>query len=166
MNDQEIVKGSEVTLHYTLKLADGRTVETSREAEPVTLVVGAGDFLAAFEQRLIGLRVGDHHHFDIPCGEAYGETAGEDIHVLPRDDFPPDMMLEPGLVIAFETPSGAEAPGVVTEVTEHEVSVNFTHPLAGHDLAFVVEILAVKSPDKEIPSPLMGDGQGGGENEI
>lgn len=153
MTDQEIIEGSEVTLHYTLSLADGKPVETSRTSEPATLVVGAGDFLSAFEQRLIGLHTGDQRRFEIPCTETYGEHAGEDIHVLPRDDFPPDMKLEPGLVIAFETPSGAEAPGVVTEVAEHEVSVNFTHPLAGHDLVFEVEILAVNPPTKESPPP-------------
>jgi FKBP-type peptidyl-prolyl cis-trans isomerase SlpA len=143
MPEGEIVEGSEVTLHYTLSLADGKLVDTSRNSEPASLLVGTGEFLPAFEQRLIGLRSGDQRRFEIPCAEAYGEDAVEDIHVLSRSDFPSDMKLEPGLVVAFETPSGAEAPGVVTDVTEHEVSVNFTHPLAGHDLVFEVEILAV-----------------------
>jgi FKBP-type peptidyl-prolyl cis-trans isomerase SlpA len=146
MNDLEITQGSEVTLHYALSLAGGKPVETSRDSEPVALVVGAGDFLPAFEERLIGLRAGDQRRFEIPCTEAYGEAASEDIHVLPRSDFSPDMKLESGLVVAFETPSGAEVPGIVTDVSDHEVSVNFTHPLAGHDLVFEVEILAVKPP--------------------
>lgn len=142
----EIARGCEVTLHYTLSLASGKLAETTRDDAPVTLVVGESDLLPAFEVRLLGLSPGDSRRFEIPCLEAYGPAETDNVHVLPRGDFPPEMKLEPGLVIAFDTPSGAEAPGVVTEVSEHEVTVDFAHPLAGHDLVLEVEILDVKPP--------------------
>jgi FKBP-type peptidyl-prolyl cis-trans isomerase SlpA len=65
---------------------------------------------------------------------------------MPRSDFPIDMSLEPGIVVAFDLPSGDEVPGTVVEVSEHEVQVDFSHPLAGHDLVFEVEILEVAAP--------------------
>lgn len=146
MNSDVITQGSEVTLHYTLGLATGKLAETTRESGPATLVVGSGELLPAFECRLLGLEAGDTRRFEITCLEAYGPAETDNVHVLPRNEFPPDMKLEPGLVISFETPGGDEAPGVVREVSDNEVVVDFAHPLAGHDLVLEVEILEVKSP--------------------
>jgi FKBP-type peptidyl-prolyl cis-trans isomerase SlpA len=105
--------------------------------------------LPVFEQRLIGLRIGDKCRFEIAGSETRDLLTTDENHVLPRSDFPLEMKLEPGMVIAFETPSGAEAAGVVTEVSDLEVSVNFAHPLAGHDLVFEVEVLDIQ------PHPLI-----------
>jgi FKBP-type peptidyl-prolyl cis-trans isomerase SlpA len=146
MSGEVITQGSEVTLHYTLSLATGKLAETTRESGPATLVAGSGELLPAFECRLIGLSAGDKRRFEIKCLEAYGPAETDNVHVLARSEFPPDMKLEPGLVISFETPAGDEAPGVVREVSASEVTVDFAHPLAGHDLVFEVEILAVKPP--------------------
>jgi FKBP-type peptidyl-prolyl cis-trans isomerase SlpA len=140
-----------VTLHYTLSLVSGKIAETTRDGPPATLVIGQGDLLPAFECRLLGLEPGDQRRFEIPCLEVYGPAETDNIHVLPRGEFPPGMKLEPGLVVSFETPSGAEAPGVVREVTETEVRVDFAHPLAGHDLVFEVEILDVRPPQSSSP---------------
>ncbi len=63
-----------------------------------------------------------------------------------RDEFPPEMGLEPGMVVGFTLPSGEEVAGTVLEVMEHEVTVDFSHPLAGRDLVWEVEILEVKPP--------------------
>lgn len=138
-----IAEGDRVTAHYSLSFASGRVVESSRESGPVTWQVGGNDLLAPFERRLIGLRVGDKRRFEIPGAETLGLPVNDEVTVLPRSDFPPEMKPVPGLVVSFETPAGAEAPGVVTGVSDHEVSVSFTHPLTGHDLVFEVEVLGL-----------------------
>ncbi|MEL0583444.1 MAG: hypothetical protein AAES65_00980 [Candidatus Thiodiazotropha sp. (ex. Lucinoma kazani)] len=61
----------------------------------------------------------------------------------PRADFPPDMELEEGLVIGFDTPTGEELSGIVLEAEEDTVKVDFNHPLAGREITFEVEILSV-----------------------
>ena len=53
----EIGNGSRVTLHYTLSLADGHVVETTRETSPATHIMGKGDWLPVLEDRLLGLCV-------------------------------------------------------------------------------------------------------------
>ncbi len=143
----QIETGSRVVLHYTLSLAaTGKIAETTRGAPPAQLVVGRSDLLPVFENCLLGLTAGEVRRFEIASRDAYGETDEPEIEVMPRTDFPPDMALAPGLVIGFELPSGQELPGTVVEVSEHEVHVDFSHPLAGHDLVFDVEILEVGRP--------------------
>lgn len=146
MSQTVIQRGSTVTLHYTLSLLEGTVVESSLDEEPVVVVIGQGDLLPALERRLLGMQSGERARFEIPCLEAYGPATEPQLQVLARDEFPDDMPLKPGMVIGFETPTGIEVPGTIREVSDREVVVDFAHPLAGHDLVFEVEIVAVRPP--------------------
>ncbi len=141
----EIGNGSRVTLHYSLRLADGRVVETTRATSPATHVMGKGDWLPVLEDRLLGLRAGDSRRFEIAAAEV-GVPETPEPQAMPRDEFPPELRLEPGQVIGFTLPAGEEIPGTVLEVSGHEVIVDFSHPLAGWSLVWEVEILEIMSP--------------------
>jgi len=78
--------------------------------------------------------------------DAFGYPDEENIHSMPRSDFDPSVKLEPGLIIEFTTPSGETTPGAITAVETDTVTVDFNHPLAGHNIRFEVEILDVKPP--------------------
>ena len=141
----EIGRGSRITLHYTLSLADGHIVETTRVTSPVTHVMGSGDWLPVLEDRLLGLKAGAARRFEIAAADV-GVSEAPAPQVMPRDEFPPELKLEAGQVIGFTLPSGEEIPGTVLEVSEYEVTVDFSHPLAGRDLVWEVEILEVVPP--------------------
>jgi len=53
---------------------------------------------------------------------------------------------EAGQLIAFQLPDGEETAGLVLEVADGQVEVDFNHPLAGHEIRFSVEILSVANP--------------------
>lgn len=144
-DDTEIGNGSRITLHYTLSLADGHIVETTRNTSPPTHVMGSGEWLPVLEDCLLGMRAGDSQRFEIAAAEV-GMPQAPEPQVMPRDEFPPELKLEAGQVIGFSMPSGEEVPGTVLEVSEYEVTVDFTHPLAGRDLVWEVEILEVIPP--------------------
>ena len=94
---------------------------------------------------MIGLSRG-HYRIEVPALEAYGAIDAGNVHTLARADFPADFAIEVGQVIGFEVPNGAEIPGTVLEITDDEVRVDFCHPLAGHDLVFDIDILAIEEP--------------------
>ena len=54
-----------------------------------------------------------------------------------------DSEVEVGTIMAFSGPDGMEIPGIITEIAGDSVTVDFNHPLAGQDLTFDVNILAV-----------------------
>ena len=139
-----IEQGSRVSLHFSLSLTDGTLAEASAPGEPWTVTIGSGDLFSALERCLLGLRAGERRRCEIPVQEAFGPARDDAIHALPRSSFPPELGVEAGQVIGFTMPVGQEAPGRVLDVTDTEVTVDFYHPLAGHDLVFEVEILAVE----------------------
>jgi len=139
-----IKKGSRVTFHYKLILAEySKLVDSTDGEEPFTIVIGEGSMLEALEARMIGLKAGDKEVFEVSFLETYNSDDEEVLTNMSRADFPKEMKLEPGLVVGFETPGGDAIPGVVIEVREKDVVMDFAHPLAGHDLIFDVEIISV-----------------------
>lgn len=137
--------GARVVVRYRLTLAEGTLVDESEEGEPLAFTVGDGTLEHGLEARLLGLRAGDRATFYLPPGEAFGAPDPEALHPVPREDFPPDMAIAPGVVVAFSAPSGLEVAGTVLEVGEEEVRVDFSHPLAGRALVFEVEVVEVAS---------------------
>ncbi len=145
MTDGPITDGCRVTLHFSLHLRDGTLVDQSHDGEPLTVVIGKGELIAGLERCLLGLRVGERGHFELAASDDYGSRADENIHLIPRNDFPAEFKVEPGMVVGFTLPSGEEVPGMVRTVSDAGVVIDFSHPLAGHDLVFDVEILSVES---------------------
>ncbi len=135
--------GCQVTMHYCLCREDGIEVDNSHGGEPLVFTVGDGTLAAGLEELLFGLPAGTRGSYAVAPGQLFGLPDPDNVHALPRDDFPAEIVLEPGLVLSFSAPSGDEIPGTVLELDEARVTVDFNHPLAGHPLRFDVEIIAV-----------------------
>ena len=139
--------GCRVTMHFTITLEDGTVADTSREGEPLTFTMGDGSLIEGLELALYGLKAGDRQVVTLDPREAFGFPDPDNVHRLPRGEFPADMPPEEGQIVAFSTPSGEEIPGAIVEVEEDEVTVDFNHPLAGHEIVFDTEIIAIQPPD-------------------
>jgi len=139
----EIAQGKQVQLHFALKLEDGQVVDTTFDREPATLIIGDGNLPEGFESLLIGLTAGDKKSFVVPPENAFAQPNPNNIQHMKRSDFAADMELEPGMVVSFADANQAELPGVIKQVEDNLVIVDFNHPLAGRELTFDVEIINV-----------------------
>lgn len=147
MHMAKIETGSQVSIRFSLFLADiDRLVDTTGADGKFEFVIGEGSIIPGLEKHLIGLEPGDKGRFEIPCEEAYGPALEDEdlVQKFTENDFPKEMELEPGLVIGFQSPNGDETPGTITKIQDNVVTVDFSHPLAGYDLVFEVEVLDVK----------------------
>lgn len=151
MNDTTdmIGRSSRVTLHYAIHLADGMEVDSTFGGEPLTFDMGDGTLIEGLETALLGLRAGEEQNLTLAPEQAFGYRDTENIHDLPRKDFPDDVELEPGLIMDFSLPTGDSIPGMVLEVAEGAVKVDFNHPLAGHEIVFKAKVLAVENDAKD-----------------
>lgn len=141
-----IVPGSSVRMHYALRLEDGTLVESSHDMEPIEFEMGDGTLINGLERALYGLAAGAQQSIRISPKEGYGERDADRLHRLPRVHFDTDMPVDAGTIISFELPSGEEVPGMIVAADGETVQVDFNHPLAGHEIIFEVNVLAVHTP--------------------
>ena len=140
-----IADGSTVELHFEVSLPNGTVIDsTFGRDKPVTLTIGDESLLAGFEQVLINLKAGDTRTAHLPPDQAFGDWNGENVQSFPRAKF---SLSEPnpvvGMMMEFADKGQKTLAGVISEVTEDEVKVDFNHALAGQDVLFKVKIFKV-----------------------
>lgn len=137
-----ITAESRVTLHFELSLEDGQIVDSNFTKAPASFVFGDSSLLPAFESALLGMSVGQEATYVMSPENAFGVHNESNVQRISRSQF--SMDLEEGMVVSFADVSKNELPGVIAEIGEKEVLVDFNHPLAGRSLTFRVEIVAVE----------------------
>lgn len=140
-------QGTRVYLNFSLKLEDGSVIDTNFDNEPVGFVVGDGSLLPSFERLLFGMMPGESQRFSVTPENAFGMPNSGNIQRMNRVDFDDGMELQLGLVVSFADASGAELPGVIVDIGEEEVSVDFNHPLVGRTIIFDVSIHTVEAAE-------------------
>ncbi|MCW8887391.1 MAG: peptidylprolyl isomerase [Motiliproteus sp.] len=143
MSEQQIGPGTQVTLHFAIKLEDGQLVDSNFETAPATFTVGDGKLLPGFEQALFGMAEGEKGILRIMPEQGFGMPNPSNVQTIPRNRFS-EMDLQPGLVVSFADAANGELPGVVQAIESDQVKVDFNHPLAGRTIYFDVEILKVQ----------------------
>ena len=138
-----IEQGTKVTMSFSLALENGELIDSNFDTEPATFVLGDGNLLPGFEIPLQGLKAGDQGVFIISPENAFGQRNPENIQQLGRDNFDQES-LNVGDVFSFQNGEG-ELPGVVIEVGDNLVRVDFNHPLAGRNIIFKVDIIEVST---------------------
>lgn len=168
----EIARNRMVTLTYDLRLDDqnGDMIEQANAERPLRFIYGAGQMLPKFEAQLAGLKQGQPFEISLTKFDAYGEVNDDAIVELPRQVFMvdgnfDDEMVKIGNTVPMMTGDGQRMNGIVLEVSEQAIKMDFNHPLAGEDLHFQGEILEVRdASDEEIAalfSHSCGCGSGG-----
>lgn len=135
--------GDTVKIHYTGKLKDGTVFDSSLEREPIQFTINAGQVIPGFEQAVVGMSPGDSKTEMIPMDQAYGPHRSEMVLDVTRDKMPPDLQPEIGQQLQIQQPNGQAIPVIITHVTDSNVRLDANHPLAGQDLTFDIELVAI-----------------------
>ena len=138
----KIEQGIRVTLYFSLKLENGKTVDSNFDGKPATFTLGDGNLLPGFEAPLVGLEAGAQGEFVIAPEHAFGQPNSENIQPLSVDNFDQET-LKVGDVFSFQNGDG-ELPGVIAAIHAENVDVDFNHPLAGRSIIFTVDIVDVE----------------------
>ena len=141
---ESVQRDSAVLVHFTLKLEDGSTAESTRaNGKPALFRLGDGSLSAALEEALLGLKAGETKQFTLAPEEAFGGVSPDLIQYFSRRDFIDAGEPEVGAIMLFSGMGGSEMPGVIREVSGDSITVDFNHPLAGHRIQFDAEVLEI-----------------------
>jgi peptidylprolyl isomerase len=136
--------GSTVKVHYTGTLKeDGSQFDSSEGREPLEFKLGEGMVIAGFEKAVVGKSAGDTVTVEIPPEEGYGSPSEELVFQVRREQLPPTVELEEGIMLEIRTDDGQPAYVRVTEFDEELVTLDGNHPLSGQTLVFDIEIVEV-----------------------
>jgi FKBP-type peptidyl-prolyl cis-trans isomerase SlyD len=110
--------------------------------------------LPKFEGALMGKEPGDKVAFTLEPKDGYGEYMQEAVVDLPKDIFMVDGKLAEEILfvgsrIPMGTADGQRMLGVVLEVGESTVKMDFNPPMAGKTLNFEVEVVEVRDVTPE-----------------
>ncbi|NOX47161.1 MAG: peptidylprolyl isomerase [Chlorobi bacterium] len=139
----KVKNNDKVKVHYTGKLTDGQIFDSSINREPLEFTVGTGQMIPGFDKGVLDMGLNEKKTLKIAAAEAYGETREDLKQEVPRQHLPEDLKPEVGMALASQTPDGHQMQFVVTEVKEETIVVDANHPLAGKELSFEVEVVAI-----------------------
>jgi FKBP-type peptidyl-prolyl cis-trans isomerase SlyD len=156
----KIADNNYVAIDYRLTLESGEEVDRSAEGSPLGFVTGTGSIIPGLENALTGKAAGESFRVTVEPEAAYGPVQPELRQSIPRNRFPDDVEITPGMSFQARGPRGPVAL-VVTSVGPDVVNVDLNHPLAGKRLIFDVTVQEVREPlEHEIPSLASGCGCG------
>ncbi|HWA86859.1 MAG TPA: peptidylprolyl isomerase [Opitutus sp.] len=137
-----------VTFHYTLRDPAGKIIDTSLGGDPVTYLEGAGQVIDGLDEQLRSASAGEKRRIVVPAAKAYGERDPGQVRRVKRTRLPVEGELKAG--DTFQAGADRHAPVVaVVSVEGDDVVLDANHPLAGVDLTFDVEVLAVRAATAE-----------------
>ena len=139
----EVKSGDTVHIHYTGTLTDGTVFDSSEGRDPLKFEVGSGQIIPGLDTAMPGMSVGEKKTVEVPADQAYGQIDPNARQQVPREGIPADIPLDPGTQLQVQTENGQVLPVTVLEVTEEHVTLDANHALAGKDLTFDIELVAI-----------------------
>ena len=137
-----------VSIHYTLTNNDGEVLDSSKDADPLTYLHGAGNIIPGLENELAGKEVGDSFTAKISPEDGYGPVHDQLIEEVPRSAFGDNQELAPGMTFQAQTDQGTQMFKLIA-VAEDTVTLDGNHPLAGLELNFEVSVEATRDATEE-----------------
>ena len=142
----KIEKNRVVRFHYTVSEPGQPPVETSKEREPLAVLVGHGNIIPGLEDAMLDHVAGDSFEATVAPDQAYGERREGLIQRVPKKHFR-ETRLQPGQQVVLNSSMGPRAVTVV-KVGGTVVDVDLNHPMAGKTLLFQVEIVEVREAEQ------------------
>jgi len=138
-----------VSMHYTLTLESGETVDTSVEREPLQFLTGQQQIIPGLEREIMNLQPGDKKSVKVAPEDGYGLVNEDLTQTVGREQIPADVELKEGLALTGQNAEGQQFQVVVKSFNDAEVELDMNHPLAGETLHFDIEIIDVRPATPE-----------------
>ena len=154
-----IEKNAVVTFHYTVAESGQEPMESSKDSQALSVLIGHGAIIPGLEAALTGKQAGDHVEVTVTPDQAYGERREGMTQRIPKKLFK-NAKLVPGMQVVLPTEMGPRAMTVL-KVGLSAVDVDLNHPMSGKNLDFKIDIIDVRAATEEEISHGHVHGEGG-----
>lgn len=144
----KIAKDVVVSLAYQVRTKDGVLVDEATVAAPLEYLHGHSSLISGLENALDGHVAGDKFDVEVASANAYGDFNDALVQNVPKDVFVGVDELEVGMRFLADTDQGP-VPVEITAIDGDTVTVDGNHMLAGQDLKFNVEVIALRPATEE-----------------
>ena len=151
----EISNNKVVSIIYKLHHndAEGDLMQEVSTKDPYVFLFGAKQVLPEFEENLTGKKAEDEFSFGIKSENSYGDRDEEQMVDLPINIFMVEGKLAEAVKVGHYVPmndqDGNAMQGLVLEIADKHIKVDFNHPMAGMNLFFTGQVLEVREATKE-----------------
>lgn len=160
---QRVKKGDRVTIEYEGTLRGGQIFETTSDVGPLEFEVGDNEVLPAFEETIVGMAVGETRTLELSPEQAYGPRQEELVQSFAPTSFGEGIDPKLGMVLGMNVEREGKSerlPGLITEVGNDKVTIDFNHPLAGQTLIFKITLQEINENPNGNPAPDNGCSSG------
>lgn len=141
----DIVKdGDKVQLVCEAKLEDGATCFKNEQENPLVFIVGEGKFFPAIENELKDMKQGETKTVTLEPKDAFGIHNDELVAEIPKKNLSDTANLDVGSKVQMKTASEKIIQGMITEIKDTVIIVDFNHPLVGRKIIFTVTIMSIE----------------------
>ena len=132
-------------VHYRGTLNDGTQFDSSYDrGETLDFVCGVGMMIRGFDQAVADMEVGQILDIHLMPEEAYGPVDPRAIFTLEVSQLPGSENLKSGDKAYLANGAGQPFPVTVTAKDENFITFDANHEMAGKELNFTIELVAVE----------------------
>ena len=144
-----ITENQIVSFEYEVKdTKSNEVVDSNIGQTPLVIMMGRQQIIPGLENHLATLAVGEKGDVLVKAEEAYGPYQEEAVQTLPREQFA-GIELEEGMKLYGQGEDGQTAEVMVKSFNDTECVIDHNHPMAGKDLMFSVNVVAVRDASAE-----------------
>ena len=151
-----------VAISYEVE-TEGEVVDRATEQKPLDYIQGMHMIIPKLEATLEGMDEGQAFDCTIAPEDAYGEYDLSKVFDIPKSSFEVngklrEDLLEAGRFIPMLNSAGEVCHGMVVEVKDDKVTMDFNAPMAGKTLHFTGKVISVRdATEKELTEGLHGE---------
>ena len=137
--------GKTCRVHYRGTFNDGTQFDASYDrGEPLEFVCGAGMMIPGFDAAVADMVLGEVRDIHLMPEEAYGMPDPNAIFTVPISDLPGAENVSVGQQVYLYNTTGQPFPVKVTGKDETNITFDANHEMAGKELNFSIQLLAVE----------------------
>ena len=133
--------GDTVRVNFEGRLENGTEFASTKENDPLELVIGKGKLIPGFEQGIVGMKPGDKKTVNLKPEQAFGERRPELVTKIPVVNIPDDIAVDIGVKLQLKDSNGELRQATVTDMSDQFVTVDANAPLAGQALSIDLELV-------------------------